>query len=476
MTTSGSHLRDHCSYRYDATGRLRRVIVPGLHCERFCRGGRAVNELRTWAGETSQVTWLHTRGQPIVEQVEGHVVRTALLGTTMSGSVLMEADAVLTQTSYSPHGYHAAGEDPSRPGGRPTFNGELWDAASGCYLLGAGHHRPYRPGIGMFLAPDRASPFRAGGLNAYAYCGGDPVNRTDPTGHFWKWIIAGGTLALSVVAVAATAGTGLGVLVGAVALTKTSAAAAAGTTLGVAAIGVEVGALVAHEVGAERAGNILGWVGLGLGAVGMAVAAPALIRSAGKAASKLASRASRFEGRTDALRLSRHSGATVAGGRSSVAGSSSSGVSLRSQASSASRRHSRTSLSSMGSSGSGGSLSDEAMSRLQALVDNGRIRARTLGNLDATEMAETVQARQIEAERWWRSKSAPYTTREWGAASGDRVALQQQSMVNADEHLNVARLVPEEPATASGILDHEGLLSRFELPEYEAPPAYPGLG
>lgn len=34
-----------------------------------------------------------------------------------------------------------------------------------------------------FNSPDSWSPFGEGGLNYYAYCMGDPVNRTDPTGH-----------------------------------------------------------------------------------------------------------------------------------------------------------------------------------------------------------------------------------------------------------------------------------------------------
>jgi hypothetical protein len=34
-----------------------------------------------------------------------------------------------------------------------------------------------------FNSPDSLSPFGEGGLNAYAYCIGDPINRRDPTGH-----------------------------------------------------------------------------------------------------------------------------------------------------------------------------------------------------------------------------------------------------------------------------------------------------
>lgn len=64
---------------------------------------------------------------------------------------------------------------------RMGFNGQLRERPRGWYHLGHGH-RIYSPLLMRFHCPDRLSPFGAGGLNAYAYCLGDPVNQQDPTG------------------------------------------------------------------------------------------------------------------------------------------------------------------------------------------------------------------------------------------------------------------------------------------------------
>lgn len=42
-----------------------------------------------------------------------------------------------------------------------------------------------------FNSPDSLSPFGKGGLNAYVYCEGDPINRDDASGHFFQSVFKG---------------------------------------------------------------------------------------------------------------------------------------------------------------------------------------------------------------------------------------------------------------------------------------------
>lgn len=63
------------------------------------------------------------------------------------------------------------------------FNGEYLDDTLDNYHLGNGY-RAYNPAIMQFTAPDDMSPFGQGGINPYVYVSCDPINKTDPTGHF----------------------------------------------------------------------------------------------------------------------------------------------------------------------------------------------------------------------------------------------------------------------------------------------------
>jgi RHS repeat-associated protein len=125
-------------------------------------------------------------------------VQNALLATDGANSVLAADSKPLTYAAYSPYGHR---ESAALLRGLPGFNGEQPDPLTGHYLLGNGY-RSFNPVLMRFNSPDSLSPFGRGGLNAYAYCQGDPINRGDPTGH-WAWTIAGGFLAGAAVAGAA---------------------------------------------------------------------------------------------------------------------------------------------------------------------------------------------------------------------------------------------------------------------------------
>ena len=115
--------------------------------------------------------------------------RAILLATDASNSVIAEiAGGRPNPIAYSAYGERSAGQEVATHLG---FNGELRESTIGWYLLGNGY-RAYNPKLMRFHSPDSWSPFGGGGLNAYMYCVGDPVNFTDPTGHFgWKTILRG---------------------------------------------------------------------------------------------------------------------------------------------------------------------------------------------------------------------------------------------------------------------------------------------
>lgn len=91
--------------------------------------------------------------------------------------------------SYTSFGSRAPGADDA-PG--LGFNGQYRERDS-AYLLGHGYrsYRSYRPALRRFNSPDNFSPFAQGGLNAYAYCRGEPINRRDPSGHIPEDLIPG---------------------------------------------------------------------------------------------------------------------------------------------------------------------------------------------------------------------------------------------------------------------------------------------
>jgi len=168
-----------CSHRYDPRDRLVNSAPTAMEIlQRFYCRDRLTTEIQ---GAVRYSVFQHEDRPLAQRRDENTTVDTALLATDQKRSVLNSLAATGTQpAAYTPYG-HRSGENGllSLLG----FNGERRDPLTGHYSLGNGY-RQFNPVLMRFNSPDSWSPFGDGGLNAYGYCVGDPVNRSDPTGHF----------------------------------------------------------------------------------------------------------------------------------------------------------------------------------------------------------------------------------------------------------------------------------------------------
>ncbi|WP_414648257.1 RHS repeat-associated core domain-containing protein, partial [Cedecea sp.] len=146
-----------------------------------------------------------------------------------------------------------------------AFSGERLDPVSGTYHLGNGY-RSYSPVLMRFTRPDSWSPFGAGGINAYAYCEGDPVNRADPSGHMsWQAGLGIGLGILGILGAVFTGGASIA------AAGSISAALAGASTVslvvGTAALVADVTGIAsaATEESNPKASAALGWTSLAFG-------------------------------------------------------------------------------------------------------------------------------------------------------------------------------------------------------------------
>ncbi len=177
-------------YHYDAHDMLcGEVHGSAAQTRRFHQGDR----LDCSVQDNTRFSYLHDEARPVAQQQVGAAAGNLLLLTSANNSVIGESQGqTLREVSYSAYG---------EPGNQAMqcplgFNGELRDRSTGWYLLGNGY-RAYNPYLMCFHSLDSLSPFKEGWINPYTYCVGDPINFSDPTGHFLKlpkWATVGLTI------------------------------------------------------------------------------------------------------------------------------------------------------------------------------------------------------------------------------------------------------------------------------------------
>jgi len=140
-----------------------------------------VSKLSTVHSGSAHYSVVSANNQNLCE-TNSQSTQTQLLATDAQASTVTAHAGSQTDIAYSPYG------DDSLPAAHQIlsrFTGQTWLPPAIGYLLGNGH-RLFNPGLMRFHSPDSLSPFARGGLNTYAYCGNDPINRVDPTGRFFR--------------------------------------------------------------------------------------------------------------------------------------------------------------------------------------------------------------------------------------------------------------------------------------------------
>lgn len=173
-----------CQYRYDPLDRLVADEQPKLpERQRFYCKSRLATEVQ---GAT-RYSIVQNEDQLLAQQqTKGGAPETTLLVTDPQRSVLqtLNENHPPQSIAYTPYGGVFLNALLSLLG----FNGERRDPVTGSYLLGNGY-RTFNPLLMRFNSSDALSPFGKGGLNAYAYCLGNPVSFSDSTGHMPKSIL-----------------------------------------------------------------------------------------------------------------------------------------------------------------------------------------------------------------------------------------------------------------------------------------------
>ena len=265
--------QEDSQYQYNAQNQLvNQTVQDDKNCQLYYRGEELVNQVLV--EEDKKVRWIKNGASCMAVNNDSEITLTA---NGQNESLLWTVKDRDAQGELHTFGAYGQGEVPDYV---PAFTGERKDPISGHYHLGNGY-RAYSPALMRFTCPDDLSPFDAGGINAYAYCAGDPINLIDPSGHsamrtaglFTGGIIgqglgrlgAGGGIALGIVGIFTSVAT-----FGASMATMGVMMASFSLVISLAAEATGIASIAIGSDDPDKAAK-LGWFSLGLGIVGAAL-------------------------------------------------------------------------------------------------------------------------------------------------------------------------------------------------------------
>jgi RHS repeat-associated protein len=170
-------------YAYDASGHL---------LGEYDSTGKELREY-VWLGDTPIAVFTPDPTGPSLKPPLVYYVHTDHIAAPRI--VLDKANNIRWRWLAEPFGSTAAEENPSALGALQValrLPGQLFDAESSLHY---NYFRDYDPSVGRYLQSDPIG--LAGGINTYAYVGGNPVSYVDPTGEYGlPGFLAGGAFNL----------------------------------------------------------------------------------------------------------------------------------------------------------------------------------------------------------------------------------------------------------------------------------------
>lgn len=182
------------TYEYDALNRLISQNIPDDSCQLYYRGNELVSEIMSSSQQSNRLIKIG-HNYCAIERTDNLILND---GDTNNCPLLSVNTVEKSNELYAWSPYGSASNSHNLLLG---YNGERIDPITGVYHLGNGY-RAFNTTLMRFTCPDNLSPFGGGGINAYVYCGGDPINYTDPSGHLsWQAILG---IVFGVVGIGAT--------------------------------------------------------------------------------------------------------------------------------------------------------------------------------------------------------------------------------------------------------------------------------